>query len=114
MGRWTCDACSAWADDLWGACPACRELRPVGVGGSAGPVVILLYPGDGQVDAAARYRTHAAQLAAQGYVPVATSWGETRPGAGEALFAAHLEEAYRVGTLLVTYHRRVAGDAAQG
>lgn len=110
MARWTCDACSAWSDDLWAACPACRELRPPGSRWPSGALLIVLYPGDSQVDAAARYRDHAAQLRPLGYAPVSTSWGETRPGAGEAVFAAHLEEAFRVGTLLVTY-RRSSGDA---
>lgn len=63
----------------------------------------MLYPGDTQVDASARYRAQATALAAHGYRPVATSWGEERPGAGSALFFGNLEEAYRVGTLLVTY-----------
>jgi hypothetical protein len=52
---------------------------------------------------------HAESLATAGYVPVATSWGEERPGAGSAFFAANLEEAYRVGTLLVTYRRNESG-----
>jgi hypothetical protein len=68
-------------------------------------MLILLYPGDTQVDAAGRYRTHASELGHLGYRPAATSWGEERPGAGSAMLFANIEEAYRVGTLLVTYHR---------
>jgi hypothetical protein len=34
---------------------------------------------------------------------VSTSWGEERPDAGSAFFFGNLEEAYRIGTLLVTY-----------
>ncbi len=105
MQTWTCDACGTYSADLWAACTGCRELRPVERGWPAGPSLVLLYPGDTQVDAAGRYRAHAAALAAAGYVPVATSWGEERPGAGVAFLAAHMEEAYRVGSLLVTYRR---------
>ena len=71
-------------------------------------VLVVLYPGDTQLDASARYAAHVTGLASAGYEPVATSWGEERPSAGSALFAAHLEEADRVGTLLVTYRRRPA------
>jgi hypothetical protein len=109
MSSWACDACDASSDDLWGACVSCRRLRSTEHSWPAGASLILLYPGDTQVDAAARYREHALQLAAVSYLPVATSWGEQRPGAGVALFAAHLEEAYRVGTLLVTYRRMADG-----
>jgi hypothetical protein len=51
---------------------------------------------------------HLEGLGKASYVTVATSWGEERPGVAVALFAAHLEEAGRVGTLLVTYRRDVA------
>jgi hypothetical protein len=67
--------------------------------------LILLYHGDTQIDASQRYAAHAAALDAAGYRVVATSWGEERPSAGGAFFFAHLEEAYRVGTLLVTYRK---------
>ena len=70
-----------------------------------GPWLILLYPGNTQVDAAERYSTHARHLGKVSYVPVATSWGEEHPGVAVALFAVHLGEAGRVGTLLVTYRR---------
>jgi hypothetical protein len=103
MATWSCDACGAYPDDLWAACPACLELRPVGTRWPSTDLLIVLYPGDTQVDAAARYRTQAAELARVGFTPLATSWGQERPSAGAAMLAAHLEEAYRVGTLLVTY-----------
>ena len=92
-------------DELWGACTGCRELRPVEGSWPAGPTLVLVYPADTQVDAAGRYRAHAEQLGAAGYAPVSTSWGEEPPGAGAAFFLGNLEEAYRVGTLLVTYRR---------
>jgi hypothetical protein len=105
MARWSCAACGAMIDDLFAACTACRELRPVEGGWPDGPTLVLLYPGDTQVDASSRYRYHAWQLSSLGYVPVATSWGQERPGASSAFFFANLEEAYRIGTLLVTYVR---------
>ena len=105
MQTWECDACGAASDVLWGACPACRELRPVEHGWPSAPSVILLYPGDTQIDAAGRYRTHAARLGPVGYHATATSWGQERPGAASAALFAGVEEAYRVGTLLVTYRR---------
>jgi hypothetical protein len=108
MARWSCAACGATIDDLFAACTACRELRPVEGGWPDAPALVLLYPGDTQVDAASRYRYHAWQLASLGYVPVATSWGQERPGAGSAYFLGNLEEAYRIGTLLVTYRREGA------
>jgi hypothetical protein len=92
-------------DDLWGTCSGCREVRPVEDGWPAGSTLVLLYPANTQVDAAARYRVHLDQLGAVGYAPIATSWGEEPPGAGFAFFFGNLEEAYRVGTLLVTYAR---------
>jgi hypothetical protein len=92
-------------EDLWGACAGCRDLRPVEGGWPAGQTLILLYPATTQIDGTDRYRTHAELLAAAGHAPVATSWGEEPPGVGSALFFGNLEEAYRVGTLLVTYRR---------
>ncbi len=108
MDTWQCDACGAVSDELWGACRSRVELRPVERGWPSSPSVILLYPGETQVDAAGRYRAHAADLGGAGYRAAATSWGEERPGAVSATLFAHVEEAYRVGTLLVTYHREVA------
>ena len=52
MARWSCAACGAMIDDLFGACTACRELRPIEGGWPDGPTLVLLYPGDTQVDAA--------------------------------------------------------------
>ncbi len=109
MVRWTCEACGAASDELWGACPACAELRPVERGWPSAVSVILLYPGETQVDAAGRYRAHAASLRTAGYDAVATSWGQDRPGAATAALFAGIEEAYRMGTLLVTYRREAAG-----
>jgi hypothetical protein len=55
------------------------------------------------------------ELAAQGRYPVAHSWGDDRPGTATALFAANVEEAYRTGTLFVTYRREqgAAGSVAK-
>src|SRR6187431_2181800 len=106
MLRWSCEACGASNEGIWAACASCRELRPVTPDWTRGDVLGLLYPGDTQLDASARYAAHVTGLGSVGYEPVATSWGEERPGAGSALFAAHLEEASRIGTLLVTYRRR--------
>lgn len=108
MSRWTCAECDDRTDDAYATCDRCRAPRPVGDGWPDGPTLILLYPGDEQVDASGRYRAHAEALAAVGYAPIATSWGETPPGVGSALFLGNLEEAYRVGTLLVTYRREGA------
>lgn len=108
MARWSCAACGAMTDDIFATCDGCRDLRLVGGGRPDVPTLVLLYPGDTQVDAASRYRDHARQLSSLGYVPVATSWGEQRPDAGSAFFFGNLEEAYRVGALLVTYRREGA------
>jgi hypothetical protein len=103
MGSWQCDGCSTRNDEIWGACTKCHELHPVDSRWATGPTLIQLYVGDTQVDAASRYRVHVAALASLGYRPVSTSWGEERPDAGSAFFFGNLEEAYRIGTLLVTY-----------
>jgi hypothetical protein len=45
------------------------------------PVVIVWsYPGRTQVEAGQLYASHAVQLDAKGYIPIAQSWGEGRPG----------------------------------
>jgi hypothetical protein len=108
MARWQCAACGATVDDLLGLCTGCRELRPAEAGWPAGPTLILLYPAEEQRLAAALYRAHVALLGAAGYLPVATSWGETPPGVVDSVFFAHVEESFRVGTLLVTYRREPA------
>lgn len=108
MARWQCAACGATIDDLFGACTKCREVRAPGRGWPADATLILLYPGEEQRVAAAAYRAHATLLAPAGYAPVATSWGETPPGVSDSLFFSNLEEAFRVGTLLVTYRREPA------
>lgn len=107
MAGWSCDACGVSSEALWGACASCRELRPIEQGWPTGSLLVLLYPGNTQIDAAGRYRAHAERLAQHGYAAVATSWGEERPGAGSAFLFGNLEEAYRVGTLLVTYLRNL-------
>ena len=105
MSSWECPACGAVSDAIWGACTGCRALRPPEGPWPGEARLVLLYPGDTQIDAAARYDAHADALDAFGYHAVATSWGEERPDAGSAFLMGNLEEAYRVGTLLVTYHR---------
>ncbi len=105
MGRWTCAECDDLTEDAFATCARCRSPRTVGGGWPAARTLVLLYPGNEQVDAAGRYRVHAEALASAGYEPVATSWGQTPPGAADAFFFGNLEEAYRVGTLLVTYRR---------
>jgi len=108
MSRWTCGDCDERTDEAYATCHRCQMPRPIGSGWPAGRTLVLLYPGNEQVDASARYVAHAEALEAAGYLPIATSWGQTPPGAGSAFFFGNLEEAYRVGTLLVTY-RREAG-----
>jgi hypothetical protein len=105
MARWECAACGAMNDPLLATCSGCRDLRPVENGWPGEAMLMLLYHGVTQADAAVRYRDHAITLAGRGYAPVATSWGDERPSAGTAFLFANLEEAYRVGTLLVTYRR---------
>jgi hypothetical protein len=105
MAMWTCPACDVSSDEAFGACSACRAVRPVDTTWPKATPLVLLYPGDTQVDASQRYIAHASALDGAGYHVVATSWGEERPSAGSAFFFAHLEEAYRVGTLLVTYRK---------
>ncbi len=95
-------------DEIFGTCNGCRELRPAEPGWPSGRTVVILYTAESQVVAAAAYRAHAVLLDAAGYVPVTTSWGQNPPGAATAFFMANLEEAYRIGTLLVTYRREVA------
>jgi hypothetical protein len=108
MSRWTCGDCDERTDEAYATCHRCQVPRPTGSGWPAGRTLLLLYPGNEQVDASARYLAHAEALEAAGYLPIATSWGQTPPGAGSAFFFGNLEEAYRVGTLLVTY-RQEAG-----
>jgi hypothetical protein len=105
MARWSCAACGATTEDLVGLCTGCLELRPAQAGWPSGRILVLLYPANTQAVAAAAYRAHAELLQAAGYAPVTTSWGQDPPGAGVAFFMGNLEEAYRVGTLLVTYRR---------
>ena len=71
-----------------------------------GPIAVFSYPGRTQADASQVFLTHARELAARGYSPVAQSWGEGRPGAVRYLLLGLDSIAIRPkGFLTVTYKR---------
>src|ERR1035437_4301781 len=67
--KWLCDHCGL-------------PFMPPEPPGPPAPIVVWSYPGRTQVDAGQVYAKHAVELAAQGYVPIAQSWAEGRPGGG--------------------------------
>ncbi len=72
------------------------------------PVIVRLYPGRTQTDAAGLYAEEAIYLARHGYMPVAQSWATGQPGLGRILalgpfFAVALRPK---GALTVTYVHR--------
>ena len=72
------------------------------------PVIVRLYPGRTQTDAAGLYAEEAIYLALHGYVPVAQSWATGEPGVGRVLALGMLGAvALRPkGALTVTYVHR--------
>ena len=72
------------------------------------PVLVRVYPGDRQSDAAEAYSFEALDLAAHGYFPVAHSWAPGEPGLGRVLALGALgATALRPeGALVVTYIHR--------
>lgn len=81
------------------------------------PVLVRLYPGRTQTDAATLFAEEATYLAQRGYLPVAQSWAVGEPGVGRVLALGTLGSvALRPkGALTVTYvHRSATGGAAGG
>jgi hypothetical protein len=77
------------------------------------PVIVRLYPGRTQTDAASLYAEEAIYLALHGYLPIAQSWATGEPGVGRVLALGMLGAvALRPkGALTVTYvHRSVTRD----
>jgi hypothetical protein len=77
------------------------------------PVIVRVYPGKRQSDAAETYGDEAALLARSGYLPVAHSWAPGEPGVGRFLALGGLGAvALRPeGALVVTYVHRDSGRA---
>lgn len=75
-------------------------------------VVVYNYPGRTQADAATVFAQHAQEMASLGYLPVAQSWAEGRPGVGRVLAIGVFAQSLRPnGYLTVTYHR-VSADGS--
>jgi hypothetical protein len=75
------------------------------------PVIVRLYPGRTQTDAATLFAEEATYLAQRGFLPVAQSWAVGEPGVGRVLALGTLGAvALRPkGALTVTYvHRSVS------
>ncbi len=74
------------------------------------PVVVRVYPGRTQTDAAAGYAEEAIGFALADYLPVAHSWAAGEPGVGRVLALGVLgATALRpIGALVVTYVHRDA------
>jgi hypothetical protein len=67
-------------------------------------VLVWSYPGRNQVDAGVAFEAHALALAADGYLPVAQSWAEGRPGIGRIFMLGLMANVRRPnGFLTVTY-----------
>jgi hypothetical protein len=72
------------------------------------PVLVWSYPGRNQVDAGEAFEAHALELAEDGYVPVAQSWAEGRPGLGRIFMLGLMANVRRPkGFLTVTYRLSV-------
>jgi len=77
------------------------------------PVLVRVYPGGNQVEAAMSYADEAVRLARVGYLPVAQSWAVGEPGLGRVLALGTLGAvALRPqGAMIVTYvHRSASRD----
>ena len=85
-------------------CFNCGEELPV-PSPDSGTILIQLYPAASQAEAFTFYRLEAQRLIRAGWVPIAHSWGDERPGAGAAAMLGYKSEAIGWGTLLVTYRR---------
>ena len=76
-------------------------------------VVVRVYPGRTQADAAALFAREARVAAEHGYSPVAQSWADGRPGIGRVMMIGELAESIRPkGALTVTYSKVTIGSAA--
>lgn len=70
-------------------------------------VVVRVYPGRTQADAAGAFQVEAVKVAELGYMPVAQSWADGRPGLGRVLALGLLASSMRPnGALTVTYQRQ--------
>ncbi len=80
------------------------------------PVVVRVYPGRTQTDAAALYAEEAVSLALAGYLPVAHSWavGEPRVGRVLALGMVGAAALRPRGALVVSYVHRDAWHSPPG
>lgn len=68
------------------------------------PIIVWSYPGRNQIDAGELYETHAVELAAKGYLPVAQSWADGMPGRGRIFMLGMMASVRRPkGFLTVTY-----------
>ena len=77
------------------------------------PVLVRVYPGGNQVEAAMTYADEAVRLARVGYLPVAQNWAVGEPGLGRVLALGTLGAvALRPqGAMTVTYvHRSASKD----
>jgi hypothetical protein len=86
-------------------------LNPHRLDPTKSPVVVRVYPGHRQSDAAAIYGDEAVILASHGYLPVAHSWAVGEPGIGRVMAFGMLGAvAMRPeGALVVTYVHRSRG-----
>ena len=86
-------------------------LNPHRLDPTKSPVIVRVYPGQRQSDAAAIYGDEALILAGYGYLPVAHSWAVGEPGVGRVMALGMIGAvAMRPeGALVVTYVHRNGG-----
>jgi len=86
-------------------------LNPHRLDPKTSPVIVRVYPGHRQSDAAATYADEAVILAGRGYLPVAHSWAVGEPGIGRVMALGMIGAvAMRPeGALVVTYIHRNGG-----
>ena len=77
------------------------------------PVVIRVYPGRTQADAARLFQRDAGHAATYGYAPTGQSWGEGRPGLGRVVMLGFYSLMLKPqGYLTVTYAKAAVAAAA--
>lgn len=76
------------------------------------PVVVRVYPGRTQSDAAHLFQRDAGHAAAYGYSPTGQSWSEGRPGIGRVVMLGFYSMVFKPkGYLTVTYAKAVTRGA---
>lgn len=132
IGTMVCTNCQAVLFDQWWSNKKsafeCRRCGTLTAGGPAAslaedarlafeggaPVVVRVYPGKTQADAAKMVEADAAHAARYGYSPVSQGWSEGRPGIGRVVMIGFYSLLFKpAGYLSVTYTKaQSAGRAA--